>query len=146
MYLPHVCTVITRICGVINVQPYHGMQCIVFLWLKFFIFFSYKMCLNEYAYCTMWWLYVTRVSSYMGLYARKPVFGGQFTSNTGADQPAHPRSLISAFVIRFFESIVRNLATGEISFLASLCSWGDWFLSCLVRNPEDRVSRDEAQL
>ena len=25
-----------------------------------------------------------------------------FANNTGADQPAHPRSLISAFVIRFF--------------------------------------------
>ena len=24
-----------------------------------------------------------------------------FVNNTGADQPAHPRSLISAFVIRF---------------------------------------------
>ena len=27
-------------------------------------------------------------------------------NNTGTDQPAHPRSLISAFVIRFFESII----------------------------------------
>ena len=26
-------------------------------------------------------------------------------NNTGADQPAHPRSLISAFVIHFLESI-----------------------------------------
>ena len=36
-------------------------------------------------------------------------------NNTGADQPAHPRSLISAFVIRFFESIMSKLATGESS-------------------------------
>ena len=35
--------------------------------------------------------------------------------NTGANQPAHPRSLISAFVIRFVESIKCKLATGEIS-------------------------------
>ena len=35
-------------------------------------------------------------------------------NNTGADQPAHPRSLISAFVIRFVESIICKLATGEI--------------------------------
>ena len=35
-------------------------------------------------------------------------------NNTGADQPAHPRSLISAFVIRFLESIICKLATGEI--------------------------------
>ena len=38
-----------------------------------------------------------------------------FANNTGADQPAHPRSLISAFVIRFLESIICKLATGEIS-------------------------------
>ena len=35
--------------------------------------------------------------------------------NTGADQPAHPRSLISAFVIRFVESIICKFATGEFS-------------------------------
>ena len=29
--------------------------------------------------------------------------------------------------------------------LASLCSWADWFESYLVKNPEDRFSRDEAQ-
>ena len=38
-----------------------------------------------------------------------------FANNTGADQPAHPRSLISAFVIRFLESTVCKLPTGEIS-------------------------------
>ena len=41
-------------------------------------------------------------------------FGG-FTNNTGADQPAHPCSLISTFVILFLESIICKLATGEIS-------------------------------
>ena len=46
-----------------------------------------------------------------------------FANNTGADQPAHLHSLISAFVIRFLESIICQLAAGEISFfLASLCS------------------------
>ena len=34
---------------------------------------------------------------------------------TVTDQPAHPRSLISAFVIRFVESFVCKLAKGEIS-------------------------------
>ena len=38
-----------------------------------------------------------------------------FANNTGADQPARPRSLISAFVIRFLESTIFNLASGEIS-------------------------------
>ena len=39
----------------------------------------------------------------------------RFANNTGADQPAHPRSLISALVIRYLESIICKLATGEIS-------------------------------
>ena len=39
-----------------------------------------------------------------------------FANNTGADQPAHPRSLISAFVIRVLESTISKLATSEISF------------------------------
>ena len=33
-----------------------------------------------------------------------------FANNTGADQPAHPRSRISAVVIRFLESIIQKLA------------------------------------
>ena len=36
-------------------------------------------------------------------------------NNTGADQPGHQRSLISAIVICFLESIIYKLATGEIS-------------------------------
>ena len=50
----------------------------------------------------------------MGLDAKKPVLGG-FANNKGADQPAHPRSLISAFVICLLESIISRLATSEIS-------------------------------
>ena len=58
----------------------------------------------------------------MGLVVRKPVFffvffwGGEgLANNIGTDQPEHPRSLISAFVIRFLESIISRLATSEIS-------------------------------
>ena len=54
------------------------------------------------------------VSYQMGLDARKPVFGG-FANNKGADQPAHTRSLISTFVIRYLESIISRLASSEIS-------------------------------
>ena len=47
---------------------------------------------------------------------REKIYLRRFVNNTGADQPAHPRSLISAFVIRYLESIiVCKLATGEIS-------------------------------
>ena len=38
-----------------------------------------------------------------------------FANNTGADQPAHPCSLISAFAIGFLERTIFNLATGKIS-------------------------------
>ena len=36
-------------------------------------------------------------------------------NNQGTDQPVHPRSLISAFVIRFLESIICLLSTGIIA-------------------------------
>ena len=39
----------------------------------------------------------------------------RFANNTGADQPAHPRSLISAFVIRLLESSISKLATSKFS-------------------------------
>ena len=46
----------------------------------------------------------------MGLVARG------IANNKGVDQPAHPRSLISAFVIRLLESIISRLAASEISY------------------------------
>ena len=54
---------------------------------------------------------ISQVIDHIG---RKPVFGG-VANNTFADQPAHPRSLIRAFVIDFLESITSRLATSEIS-------------------------------
>ena len=51
--------------------------------------------------------------NYMGLDARKPVFG--FANKKCADQPAHPCRLISAFVIRFLEKIISRLASSQIS-------------------------------
>ena len=54
------------------------------------------------------------VHTHMGLDARKPVFRG-FANNTGADQPAHTHSLISAFGIRLLESSISRLAMGGIS-------------------------------
>ena len=40
-----------------------------------------------------------------------------YANNKGADQPAHPRSLISAFVVRCLDSIMSLLAISEISSL-----------------------------
>ena len=39
----------------------------------------------------------------------------EVANNTGADQPVHPHSLFSAFVIRFLEGFICKLAMGEIS-------------------------------
>ena len=58
---------------------------------------------------------ITSLIYKMGLIARKPFFRG-FANNTGADQPAHPRSLISVFVILFLDNFICKLATDEISF------------------------------
>ena len=38
-----------------------------------------------------------------------------YANNKGADQPAHPRSLISAFVVRCLDSIIPLLVKAEIS-------------------------------
>ena len=38
-----------------------------------------------------------------------------FANNKGADQPAHPRCLISSFDVHVLESIISKLVTREIS-------------------------------
>ena len=47
-----------------------------------------------------------------------------YANNKGADQPAHPRSLISAFVVRCPHSIIHILDMSKISslYLASLAA------------------------
>ena len=69
-----------------------------------------------------------------------------YANKKGADQPAHPHSLISAFVVRCLESIIPVLAKSKISKLASLCAWAGRFESYLVANPKDKFSHDMAQL
>ena len=61
----------------------------------------------------------------------------QFVNNKGADQPAHPRGLISTFVVRCLDSIIPLLPISEIS---------GRFESTLVANPEDRFSHDVAHM
>ena len=38
-----------------------------------------------------------------------------YANNKGADQPAHPRSLISTFVVRCLDSMICILAISEVS-------------------------------
>ena len=40
-----------------------------------------------------------------------------YANNKGADQPAHPRSLISTFVVRCLDSIMPLVSISEISKL-----------------------------
>ena len=65
-----------------------------------------------------------------------------YANNKGADQLAHPRSLISTFVVRCLDSIIPLVSILEISspYLASVAVQ----VGYLVENPEDRVSSDEA--
>ena len=67
-----------------------------------------------------------------------------YANNKGTDQPAHPCSLISTFVVRCLDSIIPLVSICEISslYLASVAA--QVFESTLVANPEDRFSRDGA--
>ena len=67
-----------------------------------------------------------------------------YANNKGADQSAHPRSVISAFVVRCLDRIILLVSISEISSL--FCGWAGRFESTLVANPEYRFSRDEAQV
>ena len=79
------------------------------------------------------------VHVYLGLVENKP-FSGGFANNTGADQPAHSRSLISAFVVRFMESTICKLATGKNLFfqLVSVAEENGLKLVFFFRSPKDR--------
>ena len=67
-----------------------------------------------------------------------------YANNKGADQPAHPRSLISTFVVRSLDSInTCSFCIRNFKPLPSFYCWAGRFVSYLVANPEDRFSRDE---
>ena len=68
-------------------------------------------------------------------------------NNKGADQLAHPRSLISAFAIHKLNSIVSKLAPSEISlfYLVSVAE-GTGFGMILSEKAEDRFCRIDAHL
>ena len=55
------------------------------------------------------------IPSYYGPRHEKTCLWG-FAKNTGADQPAHPRSLISAFVIRFLKAPYLSLLQAKSQF------------------------------
>ena len=73
----------------------------------------------------MSWLNFT-VCYHMSHVMRKPVYAicEQQMRRSGADQPAHSRSLISAFVVRCLDSIISLVSIYEISslYLVSLAA------------------------
>ena len=72
---------------------------------------------------------------------RKPVL--PYANNKGADQPAHPRSLIGAFVVRCLDII---FPPQNFKPLSGFCGCAGPFESTLAANPENGFSRDEAHI
>ena len=70
-----------------------------------------------------------------------------YANNKGADQPAHPLSLISTFVVRCLDSMMCILALSKVSrlWLVSVAEQAGLNLICR-KSPGDTFSRDEAQI
>ena len=70
-----------------------------------------------------------------------------YANNKGADQPVHPRSLISAFVVRCLDSVMSLVSVTKISslILASVAEQANLSLAW-SETPEDTFSHDMAQL
>ena len=62
-----------------------------------------------------------------------------YANNKGADQPAHPRSLISAIVFRCLDSIISRFYSRNFKTLASFCGCAGRFVSGLVGNSRRHV-------
>ena len=71
----------------------------------------------------------------------------QYANNKGADQPAHPRSLISAFVVHCLDSVMSLVSVTKISSLMLVSAAEQASLSLTwLETPEDTFSHDEAQI
>ena len=70
-----------------------------------------------------------------------------YVNNKGADQPAHPCSLISTFVVPCLNSTICTLAIAKVSkfWLVSVAEQAGLSLTWL-KIPEDTFSRDVTQL
>ena len=70
-----------------------------------------------------------------------------YANNKGADQPAHPRSLISTFVVCCLDSMIRILALAKVSRfkLVSVAEQAGLNLTW-SKIPEYTFSRDEAHM
>ena len=70
-----------------------------------------------------------------------------YANNKGAGQPAHPRSLISAFVVRCLDRVMSLVSVTKIPslMLTSVAEQASLSLAW-SETPEDTFSHDEAQV
>ena len=70
-----------------------------------------------------------------------------YANNKGGDQPAHPCSLISTFVVHCLDNVMSLVSVTKISslMLASVAEQASLSLTWL-ETPKDRFSQDEAQI
>ena len=70
-----------------------------------------------------------------------------YANNKGADQPAHPRRLISAFVVRCLYSVMFLVSVTKISslILASVAEQASWSLTW-SETPKDMFSHGVAHM
>ena len=81
----------------------------------------------------------------MGLGATKPVFGG--LRSTQAQTSLRIRAVWSApLLIAYWKVSYIDLLLAKFQYSSYFGSWAGWFEIRIVGNPEDRFSRDEAQL
>ena len=82
---------------------------------------------------------------YLSRAMRKRVMS--YANNKDADQPAHPRSLISIFVVRCLDSVMSLVSVTKISrlMLASVAEQASLSLTW-SETPEDMFSHDEVHL
>ena len=70
-----------------------------------------------------------------------------YANNKGADQPAHPRRLISTFIVRCLDSIISlRFYSWNFKTLACFCGSAGQFVSVLVGNSQRHILRVVAHL
>ena len=100
----------------------HTVLRLVLLLTCLYIIHTYWRCNGP--TCSIWMLallYITHHTIYPWSTSWENLFM-QHANNKGADQPAHPRSLINAFVVRCLDSIIPLVSIFKISslYLASV--------------------------
>ena len=89
--------------------------------------------------CSVLWHKLFTCIHYLSHVMRKPVLCHMPTTKMQISLRIHGSSLISAFVVHCLDCVGPVVAILEIPWLASFCSWADWFESVLVGNLRQHV-------